>query len=437
MSFTIQFTSAPAGSGKTYGRGVRFAVEEFLPYQTGNFWSNYPLNVDAMVAHVCECHPKLDADEIRSRIRIIPTEVLKEWRTEKSTPADYFGQFTKDELWGSHIAIDEIHKFCNRHSHKDVVKKWQEWLGELRHDGVTFECLTQAEMKVLKSIRDEALLQRFMFNTENKPDPFFGILMGDWYELRAGFITGTYRSKVVESVQQECMGKMVPVPEMGRVYSLDPALFTLYDSYSGRDDAAAKDQRGRKHVFQSESKLGLIRWFLRRNFFRFSSRVAVLAFGFWICFLGGAVTLLNTFTSYLNLTKPAAVEVSPAPHHDVPQFTAATSATTSSGAIPSSFFNDAKTGKPSSADPVRDYVTKLQADLAARDKEIEKLKSDGARFAEIVALFGEQVTLRCGVTVDVGEQIPLGPLKGRAIKGISHAKRRVILDDGTVLPLSP
>lgn len=443
---TVQFTNAIPGSGKTYGRGVRYLVEEWLPYQKGDFWSNYPLRVDAIVEYMGKRFPKLDPEEIRSRIKFFPDDVVKSWRHQESTVAEFFED---KDIRGAHIAIDEVHKFVNRDSPKGIVQKWQDWLGELRHDGATCEFLSQHEMKVHKSIRDHAGLQRFMFNTERKPDPFFGVLMEYWYELRAGFITGEYRSKVVEAVKQDSMGKLVLSPELGRTYVLDPELFPLYDSYSQRDGSAGKGG-GRQHVFQTETKTGLLWWFFRHNWHKVGPRLLILFAAIWICFFGGMTVCMNGFMALMKSMAPGGDKNKPAQElANIPANTAIlASQADASGATPSpapvqnngsSLFNQPATGKtnPKGPDTAADLVAKLQAEIVARDKTIEQMKADGARFAEVVALFGDQITLRCGVTVEINEQIPLGPLKGRTVKGISHAKRRVILDDGTVLPLSP
>lgn len=440
-SAPTQFTTAIAGSGKTYGRGARFLAHEFLPETDGHIWCNYPLNVDALVEYVHARRPDLDPDTLRDRIHLIPDDVLQEWREGKSSPPAYF----KDRVEaGAHIAIDEIHEFCHRDSSKNIIQEWRSWLGMLRHQQVTFECLTQYEMKVHKAIRDEAGLQRFMFNMERKPDPIFGILMEDWYELRAGFITGEYLSTVVEQVKMESMGKLVLVPELGRSYPLAPELFPLYDSYNTPHGGGTK-AKGRRHPFQEKTKSGLIRWFLLRNWPRLSIRLAVILFAVWLCFLGGMSVVLGYFQGALQSLKPGGAPAIAEEQHQAPQNTAPPTSLVPRGQNVQpqpgqgrSLFNNSTPAAASEAVLVdRAKLEELENKLVEREKEIEKIKSDGARFAEIVALFGNQVTLRCGVTVEVGEQIPLGPLKGRTIKGISHEKRRVILDDNTVLPLSP
>ena len=66
-----------------------------------------------------------------------------------------------------------------------------EWAGEVRHRGCTVEFLSQHETKVHSIIRNEASLKRYMFNGEDRRDPWLKVKMGDWYNLRAKFfLTG-------------------------------------------------------------------------------------------------------------------------------------------------------------------------------------------------------------------------------------------------------
>jgi hypothetical protein len=412
-----EFTSAPAGTGKTAMRCARYLAFDFLPSTDLTLYTNYPINIDAMVAYVIQHYPDMVESRLRDRIKIIPEDVLKDWRQGQSSPLDYFQRINLD---GCRIAIDEIHNFCGLNTPKPILQAWREFLGEIRHRGCEFECLSQNESKIAKVIKDEAGLKRYLFNSENKPDPFFGIRMEDWYELRAKF-SGRYAPWIFETIHTEVHGKWRETKELSRMYQLSPDLFPLYDSYSAPHHGGNKS-KGRVHPFQSLTTVGLFLWFFRRNWFRFLSRFLIAAFVFWLCFCGGMSMSMHGFLSLVERMKPSSSATAPS--------------VVESNGTPSLD----KISKLSAQNTDKDHIlaiSKLEADLAARDKELDQMKTENARFTEIVALFGDQVTLRCGVTVDVGEQIPLGPLKGRSIKGINHAKRRVMLDDSTVLPLSP
>jgi Zonular occludens toxin (Zot) len=420
-----EFTSAVSGSGKTAIRCAAYLSRDFLPHTKKVLWTNYPIKIDAMVATVLENNKKLTDQEVRDRINIIPDDVLKSWQRYESTPQEFF---EKIDLDGCRIAIDEIHNFCNASMPKAVLQSWKEFLGELRHRGCEFECLSQNKSKVHKAIQDEAGLRRYLFNSENKPDPLFSVLMGDWYQLKAKFITNRYNPTIFETEETECQGKWV-VTRTNR-YVLEPELFPLYDSYSAPHQGGNKS-KGIIHPFQEKTKLQLIIWFLRRNILRIFPRLILTIFVLWLCFGGGLSTCIQGFIGLMEQMKPGSLTAIPHQQH------VKNDSQPSIISVESQNSNTTEQQKTNEAQiELQKELDKLKADLAVAQKTIEDLKAEAARFSEIVAIFGNQVTLRSGITIELNEQIPIGPLKGRFIKGISHAKRRVILDDNTILPLA-
>jgi hypothetical protein len=353
--------------------------------------------------------------------------VQDQWAKGEAGPDAYFQKINLDNC---RIAIDEIHTFLGQSTPKGVVQEWRLFLGTLRHRGCEFECLTQNESKVHKAIKDEAGLKRSLFNSENKPDPFFGIRMEDWYELRAK-LTGRYLPWIYETVFTEVHGKWRETAALGGLYPLRPDLFPLYNSYS-TPHQGGNASKGRQHPYQTLSTVGLLLWFLRRNWFRISTRLIVVVFVLWLCFGGGMSSSINGFIGLMKHMKPPDQSSAPSAAPSISK-----SPNGGNDEVKDAVKTDAPSADVPSEDPRDLEITKLRSVIADRDKEIDSLKTDAARFAEIVSLFGDQVTLRSGITVDKGEQIPIGPLKGRTIKGINHAKRRVLLDDGTVLPLAP
>jgi hypothetical protein len=422
-----EFTSAPAGTGKTAMRGARFTAEWLLPHTQLTLYTNFPLNVEAIADYVIQRHPDMVRSRLIDRIKFIPSDVLKSWSLGESGIEDYFGNIDLD---GCRVAIDEVHTYVNAQTPGKIVQQWKTFLGTLRHRGCEFECLSQNESKVHKAIKDEAGERRCLFNSENKSDFLFGIKMEDWYELRAK-LTGRYQPWIFETIHVEVLGKWREDENRRAVYQLRPELFPLFDSYSAPHQGGNK-AKGKVREYQQRSFAGLLLWFMRRNFFRVAIRCLVALTVAWLCFGGGMVSSINWFLASMERTKPAAAVSTSSPPAQTQQ-SVSSSESTENTANPA---GDAYQVK-SVEDEQRAVIAQLKMQVAERDKELDRVRTESARFAEIVSLFGQQVTLRSGVTVDVGEQIPIGPLKGRTIKGVNHAKRRVILDDGSVLPLSP
>ena len=143
----IMLTTGVPGCGKTYVRAARFLVDDFLINTRGVHYSNFPLNVDVIADEVSRKmsrkfgifglkNRKVTPEDIKKRIVVIPDEVLQSWRMERSGPWDYFAGVN---LKYAHIAIDEIHNFLSPLSSLEYVQAWNDFLGEVRHRGCTFE----------------------------------------------------------------------------------------------------------------------------------------------------------------------------------------------------------------------------------------------------------------------------------------------------------
>lgn len=281
----ITLTTGPAGSGKTYVRCARFLVDEWLPERKGIHYSNFPVFREKVSAFVAR---KLNqaADELLDRVQIIPDSVLNTWLNGQSGPWDYFRD---KNLEGCHIAIDECHNFCGAKTNHKIRQQWQAWLGEIRHQGATVEFLSQSPEKVAREIHYEAGLRLSLVNSEDRRDPFLGILLGDWYELKAAFVTKQYETVVWEVERRNVDGKWVE--QNKRVFTLDPIYFEFYDSFS-RPVQGGEKASGQQREFQKRSKSALVWWFLKRNPWPILSRVLMIGGFVYIC-TGGSSTLLN------------------------------------------------------------------------------------------------------------------------------------------------
>jgi len=407
---TTEFTTAPAGSGKTYRRCAHYLATEWLPHNDGMIITNYPINVEKMVAYVLFQNPKLTADSVRNKIHIIPREVLATWAAERSGPWEYLksGCFSDGSLPGALIAIDEIHNYLGTSSSKGYVNQWKIFLGELRHQHIQFEALSQNEGKVHKGLKDEAGLKRRLYNAETRLDPVCAIPMSDWYNVRAKFFTGTYTAAIFEQDYEPIFGKWKLRKETK--FNLKPEFFELYDSYSAPESQSNhKKQEVALLPYQRFSKVGLLFWFVRRNVFSLLTRTALIVFLVWIFPLGGSTTVMKMWLGSFQtgMAKPL---------NDAP--IAVSSASSASLIAPP---------------VVSASVAELAKVILDLKEKIKSLENDRRFAADIVGFFGNDVILSDGLTYSVGDTILTGPLNGKKIYEISLKRRCLIFTDSSVV----
>lgn len=282
MAFREQLTitTAPSGAGKTYVRCARFLVNEFLLYEKGVSWSNYPVNVDTIADHFVEKDNLSDQaaeekrEEINQRIRIIPAEELKDWQHGLSGPWQYFADL---DLTGAHISIDEAHLYFITEAKNTNVPQWQEWIGAIRHAGATVELVTQTPAKIPVKIQQEAGAEITLIDTQGARDPYFKILLADWYELKAKLF-GSYVSYFVE-VRKKRYGKKWKV-EQTIAHRRDPKFFAFYNSFN--QIGQVQGSEAQKHEYEKRGWLSLIKWFYVRNFMTITLRCSA---AFLVCAL--------------------------------------------------------------------------------------------------------------------------------------------------------
>ena len=419
-----EFTTAPAGTGKSLIRCARFLADDFFIHTDMHLWTNYPINVPNMAQFVAD-HSPLTVEDVIARIHFIPAATLDEWRKGKSSPLTFFKEINLD---GCRIAIDEIHNFIGTASPKQIAQEWKEFLGEIRHRGCEFEGISQSESKVNKVVRDEAGLKRRLFNDENKPDPFFFINMHDWYQLKAAFFTGLYVPTIWQQDYTEVHGKWAVTTV--KTFTLDPQYFPLYDSYSAPHSGGNKSE-GKKHPFETKTKVQLILWFLVRNASALLFRLGVFVFVIWLTFFGGGNFCIKHFMGLLRSTTHTTVEASASTLEPAPLAVApADSASATLGKVLPSL------------EEAHAQVEALKSDLAAlktvnTDLTVKNdvLTKEIARHSSVVMLGKDSITFKSGLSVQVGDLIPFGIYKGKTLKGINHAKRFAWLDDDSVLYL--
>jgi hypothetical protein len=455
---TTQFTTAPAGSGKTFVRGPCFieyfigenrppADEEGRGAMPCVHWSNFPLRLErwtdedgkeheGIIAH-CARVNGLDERDVADRIKVIPEDVLAEWRAYRSGPWEFFRHVP---LGGCHIAIDEAHNYipargCDA-AHK---KRWQEWLGEARHMGCTVEFLTQNKSKIDRLVENEAGVRISLFNTENLREPIMGALLEDWYELSAGFLTGRYVPIITESERIEVDGKWVV--QANRSFWLDPKYFPLYDSYS-RPQRGGVAGKTKQRAFKRLGKLGLLAWFVRRNFTALALRAAGVAFFLWLVLGGGTKVLSDGYLALWTRFAPGMAAVQPA---GGPSSAAAGATIRAAGrehidALPAEVKSqlgpegrlelESLAGQAALLSAELVEVKRERDDLAAKGEEVERQLKEAFAVAMVTR---DTVTFRGGYSYGVGEEIDFGEYKGRRVESIDWVRRTAVLDDGAKL----
>lgn len=312
MAVVILTTGVP-GCGKTYVRAARFIVDDFLVNnQKGMHISNFPLNIDVIAEDVSKKinssigffglkRRRTTPDDVKKRIFLIPDEELQRWRAETSGPWNYFAD---TDLKYCHIALDEVHNFISNNSTSEHLKKWDDFLGEVRHRGCTFEGVTQDIAQVNRVLIGRAAVRLELIPAEDLRDPFFKIKMMDWYELKAS-LTGSFHKTVFMFEKRKQF--MSWVTNHSSRFLLVPEYFKYFNSFSAslqeKEKGATDEGRAVQYEYQRRGKLALVFWFLRRNFFTLFWRIGVACFLFWLCFCGGLTYFIN---HWLDISKSMA-----------------------------------------------------------------------------------------------------------------------------------
>lgn len=399
-------TIAKSGTGKTYYRGVRFLLEEWLPNHSGDFWSNLPLR-PRRIAREHEKRTGADRVATRQRIKSIPKAVLDLWYDGSSGPWEFFSDV---DLSGARIVLDEVHSLIGDHTPAKARKQWQAWLAELRHSGATIEGISQTESQIAPEFKKQCALRYDLRDNAADTIPYLRVCIGDWLELQAAYLRVFLRRTLVIEAAQE--GSSF-VEKWRSTFILQPYFFKFYNSFSaGKNGNAGQEE---KHEFERRSFLGVHLWFLARNWHMLAVFLAgVLALG-WI-FNGGLAT---TFNGVFRVC----------------------SAAFQSSLQPKESASEAPAVEPEAA-PVHPLEVKLDFQLAEVERQTMRLLADNERLRdrlrsenEFGGLLSDAVWLRDGSIVRIGQAIPGGTHRGRRVVGVDVPQRQVRLDNGAVVRL--
>jgi len=426
-------TIGVAGSGKTYSR-VCYLVDKYLPHEAGRLYTNLPLR-PAAIAEYCKKHYGSDPAEILNRIFIVPVDELKRWEEEKGGPWDFF-----PHPISGHIIIDEAHRFVSSQHEREWARKWQVWIGELRHLHGSIEFMTQAENKLPGMFKEECERKIVIETDESRRDKWFNIEWHYWYQLWAK-LRGRYVPMTI-ATEMKNVGSKKFETTLETAYVRRPEIFALYDSFSNPN--LGGEALGRQRMeYERMTWPRFLLWFFLQNPKQITWRFSVVAVTVWMVF-GGWQWIFNNFMAALSPEKkPAAVakaeplkpydpsrgkgkpkdpEPTPAPGYD--EFLDARRAATAMQQA-RSVVRNSKAVPDQAKNPV---VDSLEAALQQYEEAYK-------RSSEVVGMVGDEVILRDGSRFKKGETIPDGVLKGRSVTSFDRKTQLFILDNGEHLKL--
>lgn len=450
------------GAGKTFRRCAHFLLSEWLPDNEGVHYSNFPVDKRELARLAKQLHG-IDELETYRRVQVIPAEELKRWRvpdktrvvvdpeTGKEVKEKYaeFGPWTyfcdgsdpdddRPSLRGAHLAIDEAHLYIPHGDQTMLAARhaWRDFIAEIRHVGATVELLSQTMDSVDQGMLKRAAVTLSITNREDDRDPFFGITMKAWYELKGAWC-GEWSPCVVELEKRKSGSGRWEKTRVVRCW-LTKRLYGVYNSFSkpgggSSDEDDASWRNAAKYRFERLGRVRVHLWFLRKFWPAFVTRGVLAVFCVWF-FLGGGLPLglkwFMSFTgSFIDDGQSAAVEIGQV------------EAVGQGASEP--------TAGRSEADSVRSVAVPRGGDGGRSNRDGDsgsRVQSDGDSVAadayplvevrdDVAAVMSGAAILEVGGHVLEGETIVFGPWRGRVLEVVDFRNRRVLLDDGTVARL--
>lgn len=293
---TAIFTTGKQGHGKTASRCASFLLDVWLK-SPGDYvhFSNFPINFEGLINEAKKMG--ISEDTVRYRVRVIPEDILKKWMLEEyfTGPWDYFADFESEVVNGAHLAIDEAHQIIPRTTCVARRKKWRDYVSHIRHHGMSVEFLTQHPERMDTEIRKICSVNLCVVNQEDERDPLFGILMSDYYQLKAK-LDGEW-NPLIHEIESRCVNEKWKVTNKRRFY-LTKRLFNCYNSFNQINGDKIGGQ-GKKREYELLSFWGLIFWFFKKNIFNFLFSKGVGLFILIIISIFGIPIIVKEMPQYL------------------------------------------------------------------------------------------------------------------------------------------
>ena len=410
-------------SGKTYAM-VKELVEEVLPNETGHIWHNLPLYPEKIADYLAKKTGK-PREEFLARLHAIPEEALASWRSEESGPWDFFSETSGNSISNCRIWLDEAHHYWPQTAKEKQQKRWQVWVGELGHPNASIRFLTQDLGKLSECAAKECAMRYLITNSETERDPFFKVLLGDYYELTAS-LTGQWLASCWIREDRKVFTRNESADWQKHRFS--QSIFDLYDSHSKPVAGGQSVSNDYKRLYKLHSFPWVASWFIRRNGGRFVIPAAKFAFVIYLV-CGGMGHFFNwVMGSASEMTKANFKDKSKAvvASGDQKKNLAAARASNSPTPIPDLSLHEQQYLTRSASAPNQIERDNLQA-------ELELLRAEVAAGSEVGALMPDRVIFKDGSEYEIAETIRNGPFKGRSVTTIQFSRREITLDDGTLL----
>ena len=273
-------------------------------------------------------------------------------------------------------------------------------------------------------------------NTGLSKDPYLGIEVYDWLELWCAFLGGNYRVFVFEQEPKKVEGRKVQGSR--KMHLMGPPYFDFYDSFNAPiAHAQTNNVRAFEKTYERfireygavKGRLKLLEWFFCKHSQQILTR-GLMVIGI-IILLYGFMTGWAT-TTMMNAVMKATTAAAPRPiSTKAPEAVAqaATAPASGSSATPTG-------GAPSAAETAQAAQVKMLNDqLSEQMKRSAELEATIAKATAIALMTETTVTMRGGYTYAIGDEIDVGPYKGKKIVSMNWPRRSVKLDDETILSL--
>ncbi len=431
------------GSGKTYSTVVDL-VQTGLPNTTYRYITNLPIEVEAMKKHFGNTNNKRLQD-LESRFYFLTEEVLLTWKNEESGPWD----LPREILANSTIILDEAQHFVGPTKSDHYLEKWKLFLGEVRHEKLAIEFMTQFEESIHKHMAKAAGQAWYFTDGRVEKDPWFGIEFGDWHQVNMSWF-GLNRVPFVVHFKGERAGYKVKKGK--RFYVRNGAYFKLYDSYcpplfSGikHEKRAPKptvkltlkrwltlmifgqvpeqNDNARDELWNMNTRFEVLWWFIKKHWFNLIwsqtafliALVLYVAFGLWPTIQWFQETMQEVLVR--NNAKKVAQQQPTSEVIDPQKPTITQPQPTPAALVESPFVKDLQEQNEALRLRVEEQATK-EAENALR-----LLTPD-------YAVFGAKRIFR-------GMRVDTGPFQGRTLQDIDYDSREVLFSDGTIVGVLP
>lgn len=410
-------TTGPSGSGKSLVRCGVFLVEEFLPDELGIHFSNFPVNFAGLAKAL-----RWSEEKVRSRVRIIPRDVMDRWADGSESPSVYFKRLEDTEgniLSGAHVAIDEAHRYVGADQKSEILERWKDWIATNRHKGMTVEFLTQFDTAVHSHTRSHAEVIFAVRAPSVERSKLWGIL---WYDLLQ-FFSKLWGTRIGVSICQ----KLIKDPSNKLKFNpsgdwvmirWNARHFGCYDSYNlveeeGQGDGAGAKLRRPKEEFERYGWPRFLIWIYLRNFLPITLRLAIVALVVWLVPLGGTHAVADFFNSGIRSVQSAAANAVKNPRKAVSAVT--------------------KPAEPITPTVLPEYVDGWRGRGGVGVAAAPTVPLDLVGGLMVVAMIDQTVIFQDGSRVDVGGKMPPGPFDGVKIETVDARKREAKLSNGRFL----